>query len=114
MTAASNVGQPTAGGKLFDKKRDAKPTCRELRTGWPRNAPVINIEAEQAAEVASLMYSGPGEQRDTRQITERHSDLVGNSAAGGKRAGKCELVSRTKASSRSNRGAGYLCRRPCR
>jgi hypothetical protein len=50
------------------------------------------------------MYSGPGEQRDTRQITERHSDLVGNSAAGGKRAGKCELVSRTKASSRSNSG----------
>jgi hypothetical protein len=27
MTAASNVGQPTAGGKLFDKKRDAKPTA---------------------------------------------------------------------------------------
>jgi hypothetical protein len=78
--------------------------CRELRSRWPRNAPVINIEAEQAAEVASLMYSGPGEQRDTRQITERHSDLVGNSAAGGKRAGKCELVSRTKASSRSNSG----------
>jgi hypothetical protein len=45
------------------------------------------------------MYSGPGEQRDTRQITERHSDLVGNSAAGGKRAGKCELGSRTKARS---------------
>jgi hypothetical protein len=27
MTAASSVGQPTAGGKLFDKKRDAKPTA---------------------------------------------------------------------------------------
>ena len=56
--------------KLFDKKRDAKPICRELRSRWPRNAPVINIEAEQP-EVASPMYSGPSERRDTRQITDR-------------------------------------------
>jgi hypothetical protein len=56
--------------KLFDMKRDAKPICRELRGRWPRNAPVINIEAEQP-EVASSMYSGPSERRDTRQITDR-------------------------------------------
>jgi hypothetical protein len=43
--------------KLFDMKRDAKPICLELRSRWPRNAPVINIEAEQP-EVASSMYYG--------------------------------------------------------
>jgi hypothetical protein len=56
--------------KLFDMKRDAKPICRELRSRWPRNAPVINIEAEQP-EVASSMCYGPSERRDTRQITDR-------------------------------------------
>jgi hypothetical protein len=30
--------------KLFDKKRDANPVCRELRNLCPRNAKVINIE----------------------------------------------------------------------
>lgn len=55
--------------KLFDKKRDAKPICRELRSRWPRNASVINIEAEQP--VASSMYSGPHERTDTRQIIDR-------------------------------------------
>jgi len=30
--------------KLFDKKRDAKPVCHELRRLCPRNAKVINIE----------------------------------------------------------------------
>jgi hypothetical protein len=33
--------------KLFDKKRDAKPVRHKLRSLWPRNAPVINIEAKQ-------------------------------------------------------------------
>ena len=56
--------------KLFDKKLDAKPICRELRSRWPRNAPVINIEPEQP-KVASPMDSGPSERRDTRQITDR-------------------------------------------
>lgn len=32
--------------KLFDKKRNAKPMCRDLRDLWPRNAAVINIEAD--------------------------------------------------------------------
>ena len=33
--------------KLFDKKRDARPVCDELRNRCPRNAKVINVEAEQ-------------------------------------------------------------------
>jgi hypothetical protein len=33
--------------KLFDNKRDARPVCEELRSVCPRNAEVINIEAEQ-------------------------------------------------------------------
>jgi hypothetical protein len=33
--------------KLFDKKRDATPVCEELRSQWPRNAKVINIEAAE-------------------------------------------------------------------
>ena len=31
--------------KLFDKKRDATSVCDELRSRWPHNAKVINIEA---------------------------------------------------------------------
>lgn len=30
---------------LFDKKRDARPVCRELRKLCPRNAKFINVEA---------------------------------------------------------------------
>jgi hypothetical protein len=30
--------------KLFDKKRDARPVCQELRKLCPRHAKVINIE----------------------------------------------------------------------
>ena len=33
--------------KVFDKKRDARPVCDELRNLCPRHAEVINIEAEQ-------------------------------------------------------------------
>jgi hypothetical protein len=33
--------------KRFDKKRDARPICHELRSLCPRNAKVINIEAER-------------------------------------------------------------------
>ena len=33
--------------KVFDNKRDARPVCDELRSLCPRNAEVINIEAEQ-------------------------------------------------------------------
>ena len=33
--------------KLFDKKRDARAVCVELRSRCPRNANAINIEAEQ-------------------------------------------------------------------
>src|ERR1700722_2929167 len=37
--------------KLFDNKRDARPVCEKLRSVCPRNAEVINIEAEQDAEL---------------------------------------------------------------
>ena len=33
--------------KLFGKKQDARPACDQLRSRCPRNAKVINIEAEQ-------------------------------------------------------------------
>ena len=33
--------------KIFENKRDARPACDELRSLCPRNAEVINIEAEQ-------------------------------------------------------------------
>jgi hypothetical protein len=33
--------------KLFEKKRDARSVCDELRSRCPRNAKLINIEAEQ-------------------------------------------------------------------
>ena len=33
--------------KIFDNERDARPVCDELRSLCPRNAEVINIEAEQ-------------------------------------------------------------------
>ena len=48
--------------KLFDKKRDARPVCDELRGLCPRNAEVINIEAEQddpSLDEAPTMFS-PG------------------------------------------------------
>jgi hypothetical protein len=48
--------------KLFEKKRDAKPVRRELRSLWPRNAPVINIETERS-DVVPLMHSGPTDRR---------------------------------------------------
>jgi hypothetical protein len=33
--------------KVFDKKSEARPVCDELRSRCPRNAKVINIEADQ-------------------------------------------------------------------
>jgi hypothetical protein len=33
--------------KVFDKKSDARPVCHELRSLCPRNAEVINIEAQR-------------------------------------------------------------------
>ena len=33
--------------KVFNKEGDAGPVCLELRSRCPRNAEVINIEAEQ-------------------------------------------------------------------
>jgi hypothetical protein len=32
--------------KVFDRKSEARPVCHELRSLCPRNAEVINIEAE--------------------------------------------------------------------
>ena len=46
--------------KLFDKQRDARPVCHELRSLCPRNAKVINIEAEQddpSLDVVPSMFS---------------------------------------------------------
>jgi hypothetical protein len=46
--------------KVFEKKRDARPVCHELRRLCPRNAEVINIEAEQedpSLDVVSPMFS---------------------------------------------------------
>jgi len=45
--------------KVFDKKRDARPVCHELRSLCPRNAEVINIEAAQndpSLELAILCW----------------------------------------------------------
>jgi len=42
--------------KLFDNKHDAREVCDQLRSLWPRNAEVINIEDAQddlAREVGS-------------------------------------------------------------
>ena len=33
--------------RVFDKKSDARPVCQELRRLCPRNAKVINIEAQK-------------------------------------------------------------------
>jgi hypothetical protein len=41
---------------LFDKKRDARPTCRELRKLCPRNAKFINVEAAHNV----VLEGGPG------------------------------------------------------
>ena len=49
--------------KVFDNKRDARPVCDELRTLCPRNAEVINIEAEQddpSLDAIPAMFS-PGD-----------------------------------------------------
>ena len=46
--------------KLFDKQRDVRPVCHELRSLCPRNAKVINIEAEQddpSLDVVPSMFS---------------------------------------------------------
>jgi hypothetical protein len=47
---------------LFDRKRDAKPVCHVLRGIWPRNAPVINVEAEQP-DAGPPTDLGPAERR---------------------------------------------------
>jgi len=46
--------------KVFEKQRDARPVCHELRSLCPRNAEVINIEAEQddpSLDVVPSMFS---------------------------------------------------------
>ena len=44
--------------KLFEKECDAKPVCRELRSRWPDNALVINIEPEQPGVVPAMPAKG--------------------------------------------------------
>jgi hypothetical protein len=46
--------------RVFDKKSDARPTCHELRSLCPRNAEVINVEAQPddfPLEMAPSMFS---------------------------------------------------------
>ena len=46
--------------KLFDKRDDARPLCRRLRSLCPRNAEVINIEVardDPSSEVIPLTFS---------------------------------------------------------
>jgi hypothetical protein len=45
--------------KLFDKKRDARPICRELRKLCPRNAKFINVEAAYNAALEAGGDSRP-------------------------------------------------------
>jgi hypothetical protein len=50
--------------KRFDNKHDASAVCHELRSVCPRNAEVINIEAEPDAsplDVAAPMFSPSAE-----------------------------------------------------
>jgi hypothetical protein len=54
--------------KLFEKLRDAKPVCRELRSRWARNALVINIEAEQPGVAPAMPEEG--------RATARRSNTV--------------------------------------
>jgi hypothetical protein len=56
--------------KLFDKKRDAGPICRELRKLCPRNAKFINVEA---AFNAALEAGGDGRpsSAEFRKIVEQ-------------------------------------------
>ena len=46
--------------KVFDNKSDARPICHELRSLCPRNAEVINVEAQPddpSLYMASRMFS---------------------------------------------------------
>src|SRR6266404_5649157 len=44
MTAAKAGGQPiTSDRSFFDKKRDARSACQQLRNLCPRNAKLINV-----------------------------------------------------------------------
>ena len=56
--------------KLFDKKGDAGPICRELRKLCPRNAEFINVEA---AYIAALEAGGDSRPSsiEVRKIVEQ-------------------------------------------
>jgi hypothetical protein len=56
--------------KLFDKKRDAGPICRELRKLCPRNASFINVEAAYNAALESGGDSRPSS-AEFRKIVEQ-------------------------------------------
>jgi hypothetical protein len=46
--------------KVFDNKSDARPICHELRSLCPRNAEVIDVEAQPddpSLDMASRMFS---------------------------------------------------------
>ena len=46
--------------KVFDKKSDAGPVCQELRSLYPRNAEVIDIEAnldDPSVDMVPSMFS---------------------------------------------------------
>jgi hypothetical protein len=56
--------------KLFDKKRDAGPICRELRKLCPRNANFINVEAAYNAALEAGGDSRPSSV-EFRKIVEQ-------------------------------------------
>ena len=46
--------------KVFDKKSDAAPVCHELRSLYPRNAEVIDVEAnldDPSVDMVPSMFS---------------------------------------------------------
>ena len=49
--------------KIFDNKSDARPVCHELRSLCPRNAEVINIEAELDDFSLGVVPAAPGRDR---------------------------------------------------
>jgi hypothetical protein len=56
--------------KLFDKKRDAGPICRELRKLCPRNAKFINVEAAYNTALEAAADSRPSS-AEHRKIVEQ-------------------------------------------
>ena len=57
--------------KLFDKVRDARPVCYELRRLCPRNAEVINMKAVQDDLSLRILPAGPGSRSSIDPVNAR-------------------------------------------